>query len=103
MVDLTDEKVWQEVIETFAFELGQEIADAAPKDTGAMSRSFLAPPSINGNRITYNPLFYWEFQEFGTKNLDGSERIAPKAFVRTTVFTKSEEIFQRALQGLSNK
>lgn len=88
------------VMERLAFELGQRISENAPKDTGTLSKSFLVPqPTIEGNKIIFNPVYYWRFVEFGHVLRNGRFH-PPNPFIRRTLHQEAEDAFQRVLDSL---
>jgi len=85
----------QDFLEMFGFLLAQEIAKAAPKDTGTMARSFPATSKIVEGKIIYTVPFYTKYVEFGTVR----QRANP--FIRDTIVRKAPLLIKQSIDLLN--
>lgn len=87
------------VLKRIAVRFQNELAIAAPFDTGKLSSSIKAQSTSRG--IVVFMVNYGMYVEFGTKNKSGTTRQRPNPFIRNTIQNKLPKIIIEEIQRYS--
>jgi hypothetical protein len=96
------EEFEKEFIELFSFEISQKLTLESPKDTGRMSRTFMGTVKVNGNTISWELPYYWEYVEF-IANFKSGKPNKNFAFTRRTLINNADEIAERVFKKMANR